>query len=86
MAKIHSRCERCKRFASLANVTVYVPPGTLKVARVCAGCESIVRNLNGKLRQMVTKGELCASVQKSDVRSTGSALQADEGVTGTIAG
>ncbi len=56
MAKTYSRCERCRRFASLAVVLVYRPPGKMKTARLCAGCEEIVDKIGRALkRQEVQK-------------------------------
>ncbi len=58
MAKIYSRCERCRRFRSLAPVLVYVPPGTMKTARLCADCEAIVGKIGRGLKREITKSDL----------------------------
>ncbi len=56
MAKIYSRCERCRHFRSLAVVLVYVPPGTMRTARLCEQCEAIVGKIGrGLKRQEVQK-------------------------------
>lgn len=55
VSKIYSRCERCRRFRSLAVVLVYVPPGTMKTCRLCAECETVVGKIGRGLKREIVK-------------------------------
>lgn len=74
MSKTYARCPRCRKFASLALVTVYVPPGTIKTARLCDNCERIVKGIGRGLKNLITKGTSNAGPDKSNVQSTESAV------------